>query len=196
MYYEEELIPKLEKKLAEEPGDRELQEGIAKLKARVEEYKKLKFIPRSTPIVIESGFYTEWFTGYTENGEMLVTVFVPATQRSGTNLDRLMELVRDDFVRQVANREVSVKLRKHYRFLKSLESGLLGSSRTPSMKVDTRWGFRVMKREIPLLSILENKEDFLRLLGAVKDKRFRSMERIVFEMLAKRVRLSYRELLE
>ncbi len=196
LYYEEELIPALERKLEEEPGNEKLQEEIRKFKAKVADYKKLKFIPRSTPIVIESGFYTEWFTGYTENGEMLVTVPIPATQKSGTNLDRLMELVRADFVRQIANKNVSQKLKKHYRFLKSLESGLLGSSRTPSMKVDTRWGFRIVKREIPSLVVLEDKREFVRLLEAVRGRRFRSVEQVVFRMLSEKTGASYRDLLE
>ncbi len=196
LYYKEELIPELEKRLAAEPGNERLQEEIKKLKNRVDEYKKLKFIPRSTPIVIESGFYTEWFTGYTENGEMLVTVPIPATQKSGTNLDRLMELVRADFVRQIANKNISEKLKKHYKFLKSLDSGLLGSSRTPSMKVNTRWGFGVIKREIPSLSVLEDKKEFLKLLRAVRGKRFGFVEREVFKMLSGENRLSYLKLLE
>ena len=104
----------------------------------MEEYRKLRFFPRSTPVLLEKGYYTEGMTGYTVDGEMLVTVPIPVSFRSGTNLDRIMELVRMDVVRRIAGRGVSPEIDREYRRLRSLESGTRGSSRTASMKLEPR----------------------------------------------------------
>ena len=71
-YMENELLPDLERKLAESPGSATLQEEIRRVRERVEDYKKLRFFPRSTPVLLEKGYYTEGMTGYTADGEMLV----------------------------------------------------------------------------------------------------------------------------
>gem|GEM_PF-1457525 len=183
LFYEEEVLPKLKKKLESNPGNRGLQGEIERIMSLVEKYKKMKFIPRSTPIVMEKGFYDEWFTGFTRDGEMLVNVPVPVRIYSGNNTERLMELVRMDFVKRIAGRGVSRELDRHYRYLKSLESGIRGNSRTPSLKVNTTFGYQVLKREIPFLKIMEEKDNFLKLVGTVMNRRLKKPERIVLEMI-------------
>jgi hypothetical protein len=159
-YLETELIPELEKKLAESPGDGSIQKEIADLRKSTEEYKKMRFFPRSVPIFPEKGYYSDGITTYTDDGEMLVPIPLPATIRSGTNLDRKMELVRMDLVRRAAGKGICPELDREYRRLQSLESGMRGSSRQASAKLDVGWGFRVLKKDQPVLRRLEDKEGF------------------------------------
>jgi len=168
-YMENELVPGLKKKLEESPGNSLLQEEIRRLGEKVEEYRKLRFFPRSAPVLpLEKGYYTEGITGYTADGEMLVPVPIPVSFRSGTNLDRIMELVRMDVVRCIAGRGVSQEIDREYRHLRSLESGMRGSSRTASMKLDTAWGYRVLKQDFPFLARLADKRKFEELVGEVR----------------------------
>jgi hypothetical protein len=168
-YMENELLPELEKKLETSPGSRTLQEEIRGIRERVEDYRKLRFFPRSTPVLLEKGYYTEGITGYTADGEMLVPIPLPVTYRSGTNLDRIMEQVRMDVVRRIAGKGVSGELDREYRHLRSLESGMRGSSRTASMKIDTAWGFRVVRQEFPFLARLADKKRFEELVSEIRN---------------------------
>ncbi|MGA2640576.1 MAG: hypothetical protein ABSG21_06695, partial [Spirochaetia bacterium] len=167
-YMENELIPELERKLGVSPGSRALQEEIRRLRERVEDYRKLRFFPRSTPVLLEKGYYTEGMTGYTADGEMLVPIPLAVTFRSGTNLDRIMEQVRMDVVRRIAGRGVSSELDREYAHLRSLESGMRGSSRTASMKLDTAWGYRVLRQAFPFLSRLADKRRFEALVNEIR----------------------------
>ncbi len=105
------------------------------------------------------------------DGEMLVTVPVSVTFRSGTNLDRIMELVRMDVVRRIAGRGVSPAIDREYRHLRSLESGIRGSSRTASMKLDAAWGYRVLKQEFPFMARLADKRKFAELVDHIQSGR-------------------------
>ena len=183
-YMENELLPELERKLAESPGSRTLQDEIRGLHERVEDYRKLRFFPRSTPVLLEKGYYTEGMTGYTADGEMLVPLPLSVTFRSGTNLDRIMEQVRMDVVRHIAGRGVSRELDREYRHLRSLESGIRGSSRTASMKLDTAWGYRVLRQEFPFLARLADKRRFEELVGEIQTGKG-SAERRVEALMAR-----------
>jgi hypothetical protein len=182
-YMENELLPELEKKLEASPGSGTLQEEIRGVRERVEEYRKLRFFPRSTPVLLEKGYYTEGITGYTADGEMLVPIPMAVTYRSGTNLDRIMEQVRMDVVRRIAGKGVSAELDREYRHLRSLESGIRGSSRTASMKLDTSWGYRVVRQEFPFLARLSDKRRFEELVGEIQ-KGQGSAERRVEALMA------------
>jgi hypothetical protein len=177
-YMENELLPELERRLAESPGSTALQEEIRGVRERMEDYRKLRFFPRSTPVLLEKGYYTEGMTGYTADGEMLVPIPLPVTFRSGTNLDRVMEQVRMDVVRRIAGRGVSTELDREYRHLRGLESGRRGSSRTASMKLDTAWGYRVVRQEFPFLARLSDKKKFEELVSVVQDGRGSAERRI------------------
>ena len=166
-YMENELLPDLKVKLAQSPGARAIQEEIRRVQERVEEYKKLRFFPRSTPVLLEKGYYTEGMTQYTTDGEMLVPIPLPVTFKSGTNLDRKMELVRMDVVRRIAGRRVSSAIDKEYRRLRSLSSGIRGNSRTTSMKLDAVWGYRVLRQDFPFLRRLADKAMFEELVDMV-----------------------------
>jgi hypothetical protein len=182
-YMENELLPDLQAKLLENPGGRALQEEIEQVRQRVEDYKKLRFFPRSTPVLLEKGYYTEGMTGYTADGEMLVPIPLPVTMRSGTNLDRKMELVRMDVVKRIAGRGVSGPIDEEYRRLRSIESGIRGSSRTASMKLDTIWGYRVLRQDYPFLARLADKVKFQELVDLVWKEGIGSSERRIAALI-------------
>jgi hypothetical protein len=158
-YLETELLPELEKDLAADPGNAELQTRIRDARQKLAAYRGLRFAPRSTPIVIEKGFYTEWWTDFSADGEMLVSIPLPVRFRSGTNLDRLRDLVRAEVVRRLAGRRVCPALDREYRYRRSLESGRAGSTRLPGFKLDTRLGFAELKSLYPGLKRIENKQE-------------------------------------
>jgi len=167
-YLENEVLPALEKQAAARPGDAGLQEEIRRNRERLEYLRTLRFFPRSTPVLLEHGFYTDGMTGYTADGELLVSVQLPVSFRSGTNLDRVMEQVRMEVVRRIAGRGVSREVDRQYRWLRSLESGIRGSSRTASMKLDTAWGYRVLRQEFPFLARLSDKMKFVELAERIR----------------------------
>ena len=183
LYLESEVLPDLERRLALSPGDPALQEEIRITGQRIEECRRLRFFPRSTPVLLEQGFYTGGLTGYNADGEMLVRIALPVRFRSGTNLDRRMELVRADLVKRLAGRRVSEKLDGEYRRLKSLESGIRGSSRTPSLKLDTAGWYRTLKREFPVLARLEDKEAFRELSAVAASRMPGRAERLIEEFV-------------
>jgi hypothetical protein len=187
LYLEEELLPDLKAKLAAEPGTASIQAEINRVKDRIEEYRKLRFFPRSTPVLLEKGFYTDGMTSYTADGEMLVPIPLPVSFRSGTNLDRKMELVRMDLVRRIAGKGVSREVDREYRRLRSLESGPRGSSRMASMKLDPAWGYGILKRDFPFLRRLADKASFTELVALVSSEGKSSTEHRI-EMLIDRDR--------
>ena len=166
-YLEDDLLPDLEKRLVESPGSASMQTEIRRTREKAEELKKLRFFPRPTPVLLENGFYTDSMTSYTTDGEMLVPIPLAVSFRSGTNLDRMMELVRMDVVRRIAGKGVSSLVDQEYRHLRSLESGIRGNSRTASMKIDTAWGYRVLRQDFPVLGRLVDKERFKELVDMV-----------------------------
>jgi len=167
-YIERELMPALQARLGQSPGDAGLQEEIGRLTDQLAEYRRLRFFPRSTPVLLEKGFHTDGMTGYTADGEMLVPIPLPVTYRSGTNLDRKMELVRADVVKRIAGRGVSEEIDREYRHLKSLESGMRGNSRLASQKIDAAGGFRSLRQDFPFLARLEDKQKFRELVEIVR----------------------------
>ncbi len=159
LYLQNELLPELDRALAEDPGNSELQARLREARSRLAAYRGLRFAPRSTPIVIEKGFYTEWWTQFTADGELLVSMPLAVRFRSGTNLDRLRDLVRTEVVRHLAGRKVCPALDREYRYRRSLESGRTGSTRLPGFKLDTLRGFAELKNLYPGLRRIENKQE-------------------------------------
>jgi len=185
LFLSKEVLPDLERRLAQSPGDPGLQEEIRRTEQRIEECRRLRFFPRSTPVLLEQGFHTGGMTAYNTDGEMLVRIALPVRIRSGTNLDRRMELVRADLVKRLAGRRVSEKLDREYRRLKSLESGIRGSSRTPSLKLDAAGWYRVLMREFPVLARLEDKEAFRELSAMAGSRMPGRAERLIETLVAR-----------
>jgi hypothetical protein len=182
-YYEHERIPELESELKANPGDSEIQKQIELLWERVTEYKKLVFFPRSIPIVAPQGFYTEGLTQYTEEGELLVVVDLPVKWKSGTNLDRQQDLVKDDITRRLAGKGICPELDDELARLSRMDSGPKGSALFPRSKLNTRIGFRNLKRKYPTLSLLDNKKDFQRLIEEAKDGNSSTLRKLIEDKL-------------
>jgi len=167
-YLETELLPRLQNALERNPGSRSIQTQISVVLERLREYRNITFRSRATPINLEKGFYTDWLSQYTADGELLVTVPVGVQYKSGTNLDRLREMVQTEFVRRLAGKGICPALDGDYRFRKSLGSGRRGSSRLPSFKIDISRGYQEIKQLYPALSALENSQEFQKLVDAVR----------------------------
>jgi hypothetical protein len=116
---------------------------------------------------------------------MLVPIPLAVTMRSGTNLDRTMEQVRTDVVRRIAGRKVSDPLDREYQRLRSLESGRQGNSRTPSMRLDPAWGYRVLRQEFPFLARLADKGKFQELVNIVTSGSTAASERRIESLIEK-----------
>ncbi|UCF97737.1 MAG: hypothetical protein JSV89_21605 [Spirochaetaceae bacterium] len=180
---ETEILPQLQKDLEQNPGSPGIQKQISLVRDRLREYRSITFRTRATPINLEKGFYTDWLSQYTAEGELLVTVAIPVRYRSGTNLDRLREMVQTELVRRLAGRGISPALDEDYRFRKSLDSGRRGSSRLPSFKLDIRRGFREIKQLYPALMRLENNRDFSKLIELVQSRGKKRSQKAIENML-------------
>jgi hypothetical protein len=185
-YLESELLPGLERRLAAEPGDPQVQEEARKVRARLQEYRSLRVTPRAAPVLpLARGLYTEGMTAFSPDGEILVSIPVAVSFSSGTNLDRTMELVRMDVVRRVAGRGVSPEIDREYRRLKSLESGTRGSSRTPSFKLDPSWGSWVLRRDFPFIGRLSDKKGFQELAQVVRAGSLQAAESFIAALITR-----------
>jgi hypothetical protein len=177
------MMPDLERQLAENPADPLLQRQRQALCEKLTELRRMRFIPRSTPIVVERDFYTDWWSGYTADGELLVSVPLPVRLRSGTNLDRLKELVQGEVVRRLAGRRVCPELDRDLRFRKSLASGRYGSTRLPRFKLDLHRGFGALKSLYPALQRLEDKRELSGLLELVRRRSRGAAQRAIEGLL-------------
>lgn len=173
LFLQEELLPRTMEELKKSPGDRDLQEKKLWILDHLAHWKKLRFFPRATPVLLNQDFYTHGLSQYTPEGEPLVRFALPVTFKSGTNLDRYGEMVRAEVVRRLAGRGIIPGLDRDYRYRKSLRSGRGGSSRTPSFKVDTAGGFRILKEQLPGLAALEEKSR----LGVLREEALRLSRR-------------------
>ncbi|MGO9409349.1 MAG: hypothetical protein ACLQCB_01210 [Spirochaetia bacterium] len=185
-YMENELLPELERRLAADPGHPDLQEEERKIRAQLEQYRSMRVLPRAAPVLpLAKGLHTEGMTGFTLDGEVLVSLPLAVKFRSGTNLDRKMELVRMDVVRRIAGRGVSAEIDREYRHLKSIQSGRRGSSRTPSMKLDPSWGYWVLRQDFPFLSRLSDKDRFQELVQVVRSGSLGDAERFIEAVISR-----------
>jgi hypothetical protein len=166
LYMESELLPALGRQLEDNPGDAAVQMRILGIRRQLAQFRRMRFTPRSTPVVLEKGFYTEWIAGYTPQGELLVNVMLPVTYRTGTNVSRVQELAIGEIVRSLAGRGVCASLDESYDELRAMGSGMRGSSRFPSLRLNIEHGFSALKQDFPHLRALESREEFGRLLEA------------------------------
>jgi hypothetical protein len=179
LYLEREVLPELDEALRADPGDPALQRQRNLVTAKLREYRSITLTPRSTPVLLEKGFYTDWLSQYTADGELLVTVALPVKFKSGTNLERMKELVQSEVVRRLAGKGVCPALDREYRHLRSLQSGRRGSSRLPGFRLDYRWGFDELKALYPGLKRLEDRRELGRLADLIRSGRRRLVEQAV-----------------
>jgi hypothetical protein len=182
-YLENEVEPRLRDALAAEPGNPAVQRELRLLEDKLREYRSIVLRPRATPINLEKGFYTDWYSSYTADGELLVSVALPVISRSGTRLDRLRELVQNEIVRRLAGRGVCPAIDRDYRYRRSLASGRWGSSRLPGFKLDYGRGFQALKSLYPGLKRLEDRRELARLVEQVRSSGRRGSLRAVERLL-------------
>jgi hypothetical protein len=182
-YIEGELLPALYQDLSERPGDPAIQRQISSLEERASVYRRLKFFPRSTPVLLEKDFYTGGLSHYSADGELLVKVSLPVAYRSGTNLTRIQELVKTELTRRIAGKGICPEIDEEYEWLKQIKSGIRGSSRTPSFKIDTTAGFRTLKTRFPIMKSLENRRLFQELLDYYRSHGKRSTQRLLTDSI-------------
>ena len=65
LYYEDELLPELYHQMSDDPGNSVIGARIEAIENRLNEYRRLRFIPQSTPIILPHGYYTDGIAGYT-----------------------------------------------------------------------------------------------------------------------------------
>jgi len=184
-YLETELLPRLEQEVAAAPGDRTALKGLRIAQERLREYRGIHMRPRATPINLEQGFYTDWLTQYTADGELLVSINLPVRFRSGTNLDRIREAMQQEVVRRLAGRGISEHLDREYRYRRSLASGRRGSSRVPSQKLDFAACFGELRTLYPALNRLEDNRELRKMLDTVQGSGRRAAERAIKALLAR-----------
>jgi hypothetical protein len=95
----------------------------------------------------------------------------------------LREIVQTEFVRRLAGKGVCPVLDEDYRFRKSLESGRRGSSRLPSFKIDIKRGFQEIKQLYPGVAVLEDKQEFRKLIEAVRRRGRKRSEKLIEAMI-------------
>jgi hypothetical protein len=178
-YYENEILPQLKEKLEQSPGDTRLQKKIYETEKRINTFRQLVFFPRSSPVFPEKDYYTDGISGYTDDGELLITIHIPVR----TNLDRILQMVKADVARKLAGKGICPDLDRHYFFLKRIESGRRGNSRTPSFKLDTSTGFSMLKNLYPFLQQLEHKDVFQKLIRLVKTAGTSYTRNVVVKMI-------------
>jgi hypothetical protein len=78
---------------------------------------------------------------------------------------------------------VSGEIDKEYRRLRSIESGIRGSSRMASMKLDPAWGYRVLRQDYPFLARLADKGKFAQLVEIIRKEGVGSSERTIAALI-------------
>jgi hypothetical protein len=166
----EEVIPALEKRLSgagEGEGEKDRRAAEAALeraRGRLAEFEQIELLPRAKPFVPERGFYTEQITRFSPQGELLVSLRIPGQLRSGTNLDRIRELIKMELVWRLAGRGVCRGLDEELDWVRSMESGSRGSRLFPRARLEVERGFSHLRRSYPVLAALDSREGTRRLL--------------------------------
>ena len=83
----------------------------------------------------------------------------------------MQDLIRDEIMRRAAGKGISATLDASYHHLRRLESGIRGSSRTPSLRLNAKRGFQNLKQTVPALARLEDRTELQRLLRLVAHAR-------------------------
>ncbi len=163
-YLEEEVLPAYREAADATPGDAGLQASIATLEQRIERLQALRVYPRSTPLPIEPGIQTDTLVGFTAEGVPLVTLGIGVDVRSGTNLDRMRELIQSEVVRRCAGGGFAAELDREYRRLAPSGGDHRTGTRAPSLRLNANKLFPALRRSYPVLRHLEDRVQLARLL--------------------------------
>lgn len=164
-YLSEEVLPAYREALEADPGDAGLQASIAALEQRIARLQALRVYPRSTPLPIEPGVQTDTLIGFTADGLPLVTLGIGVDVRSGTNLDRMRELIQSEVVRRCAGGGFAVEVDREYRRLAPGGRRRAFGTVPHSLRLDHRRLFPALRRAYPVLRRLEDRAQLRSLLS-------------------------------
>jgi hypothetical protein len=161
----DEIIPELDRRIAAEPGNPDLQRRRQRLEEQAEIFEQTKFFPRARPIEMEPGLLTAAIVGYSPGGEAIVRMKVPVITSTGNRLDRIRESVQSEILRDVAGSGISPEVDREFHAAMSPESGLRGSSSDPvgaTLRVDEL--FRSLATRYPFLKRLYDQKEMGKLV--------------------------------
>ncbi len=163
-YLSEEVLPAYREALEADPGDAGLQASIAALEQRIERLRAARVYPRSTPLPIEPAVQTDTLVGFTADGVPLVTLGIGVDVRSGTNLDRMRELIQSEVVRRCAGGGFAAEIDREYRRLAPAGGRRAFGTVPHSLRLDHRRLFPALRRAFPVLRHLEDRAELHSLL--------------------------------
>jgi hypothetical protein len=174
----QEVIPELQRRL-HSGGTEDDRQALERARERLAELEGIKVEPRAKPFVPERGFYTEQITRFSPQGELLVSLQLPGVIRSGTNLDRVRELVKMELVGRLAGKGVCRELDEHLEYIRSLASGSRGSWFFPRSKMEIEQSFACLRSSFPVLAALDSREGTRRLLQGTAEALLRGGREMV-----------------
>jgi RNA recognition motif-containing protein len=176
---EEELLPVYLDKLAEDPENRRLKDVTSRLGKSLNELKKIQLRPRGTPIIPEQDFWNEVILGTDNRGELLVTVDIPSSIKSGTNQDRTQSLIKFQILKTVYRKGICKKLDEDIQKLKSYKSGTHGRKYDTVSALDVDYYFGLLADEEPLFKSVNNPAEFSTILSLMRKYGFRATKRYI-----------------
>lgn len=179
---EDEVLPSVEKSLLENPGDPVLISRRNRLVDQLEDFKTTKFFPRARPHTMEKDLFTAALSGFTPQGESLVTVDVGTIQSSGNTYDHLLEHLRVEIIRDCAGAGVSGRLDQELAKNHSPAAGRKYSLMDSLNNLDIPGMFRALSMEYPFLRRIENREDLKLLADVAAAGRKAELSRLIANM--------------
>ena len=158
------MLPIYHESLEAEPGHAGLQESIRTIEQRIERLQALKVYPRSALLPIEENVQTDTLCGFTADGIPLVKLSVSVEVHSGTNIDRIRDLVQSEVVRRCANDGFTPELDREYQRLTPGGSDHRTGTRAPSLRLDHRRLFFYMVKSYPALIRIDDRAELSQLL--------------------------------
>ncbi len=179
---EEEILPAVERRLEAQPGDPDLIRQKLRLQERLADYKATRFFPRARPATFEKDLFTTSLSGFSAEGEALVTVDLPSIQSSGNTYDHLVEHIKLEIVRDCAGIGISDSVDEQVRKTRSAEAGRRYSMTEVLNKLNIPDLYRVLSLQFPFLRRIENRDDLKVLADLASQKRKGDLHRLISAM--------------
>lgn len=180
---EDEILPAVEKKLEENPGEPQLLARKNRLEEQLAEFKSAKFFPRARPHTAEKDLFTASLAGFNADGEALVTVGISTVQSSGNTYDHLLQHLRVEIIRDCAGAGVSRKLDEQLQGRHSPRAGRKYALLDSLNNLDVAGMFRVLSMDYPFLRRIENREDLKLLADLAASGRKSELNRLIAGMV-------------
>ena len=179
---EEELLPAIESRLKEKPGDFDLIQKQRYLIDQLADFKTAKFFPRARPHTAETDLFTASLSGFTATGEALVTVDLKSIRSSGNTYDHLLEHLRVEIIRDCAGAGICRDLDAEIKKSRSSRAGKRFSLTEVLNRLNVPELFRSLSMDYPFLRRIENREDLKLLADLAAQGRKRELNRLISKM--------------